>query len=141
MMNPQKDHSMDVHVYIHGEPDVPAATRLVRQFAERQGFDPINVCYLATVASELASNLWIHAGGGVLSVVVDPALPGIQISTSDTGPGIENIELAMQDGYSTAGGLGCGLPGVKRLMDEVEIDSRLGEGTIVRAWKKKPYGQ
>lgn len=140
-MDKQKNGSADVHVYIHGESDVPAATRLVRQFAEGQGFDPVNVCYLATVASELASNLWIHAGGGVLSVVVDPAFSGIQISTSDTGPGIENIELAMQDGYSTAGGLGCGLPGVKRLMDAVEIDSHIGTGTVVRAWKKKSHGQ
>lgn len=140
-MDKQQNSSTDVHVYIHGEADVPAATRLMRQFAERQGFDPVNVCYLATVASELASNLWIHAGGGVLSIVVDPVFSGIQISTSDTGPGIENIELAMQDGYSTAGGLGCGLPGVKRLMDAVEIESQPGVATVVRAWKRKPHAR
>jgi serine/threonine-protein kinase RsbT len=122
-------------LYVHAEPDVAEAMRLTRHAAQRAGFSSIDVSYLATVATELASNLWIHAGGGVYSVQVDTALPGIEIQTTDNGPGIPDVAQALRDGYSTAGGLGCGLGGVKRLMDGLEIKSAPGGGTSVRAWK------
>ncbi|MBN2232898.1 MAG: ATP-binding protein [Deltaproteobacteria bacterium] len=109
--------------------------RLVRQLAKSAGFNTTETSYLATVATELAANLWIHADGGVVHVRIDAALPGIEIATSDSGPGIADVTLALQDGYSTAGGLGCGLPGVQRLMDGLEIDSRAGNGTRIRTWK------
>lgn len=123
------------HMYIHAEADVRAATRLGRTLAQRAGFSEIESYYMATVATELASNLWIHAHGGMFSVEIQPELPGIEMRTSDSGPGIPDISLALQDGYSTVGGLGCGLPGVKRLMDGLEIESCAAEGTRIRAWK------
>lgn len=132
---PMPDALIDQHLYIHAEPDIAAAMRMVRRGAEQTGFGPVDASYLTTAAAELASNLWLHAGGGVFSVWRDPLLPGIVIETRDSGPGIADIPLALEDGYSTAGGLGCGLPGVRRLMDGLEIDSRPGGGTHIRAWK------
>jgi serine/threonine-protein kinase RsbT len=130
----------EASVQVRYEADVAAAMRLVRHFAMATNFSPIDTCYLATVATELASNLWIHAGGGVLQVALLPNLPGIEIIASDQGPGIADIDLAMQDGYSTGNGLGCGLPGVKRLMDGIEIDSQPGQGTHIRVWKRRARG-
>ncbi|MBK6999969.1 MAG: SpoIIE family protein phosphatase [Rhodoferax sp.] len=124
-------------LYVHSEADVAAAMRLGRDWAQRAGFSGVETAYLATVATELASNLWIHAGGGVFSVLLRSDLPGIEIATCDQGPGIADIALALQDGYSTAGGLGCGLPSINRLMDGLEINGRIGGGTQVRAWKVK----
>jgi serine/threonine-protein kinase RsbT len=123
------------HVYIYTEADVPSAMRLARAAAQEAGFSLVEICYLATVATELASNLWIHAGGGVFSVQLFTAESIIEMRTRDIGPGIENIALALKDGYSTAGGLGCGLPSIERLMDGLEIASQLGEGTQIRTWK------
>lgn len=122
-------------LYVHSEADVAAAARLGRDWALRAGFSGVEISYLATVATELASNLWIHAGGGVFSVLQRLDLPGIEMHTSDQGPGIADVALALQDGYSTAGGLGCGLPGVNRLMDGLEIHNRPEGGTQVRTWK------
>lgn len=123
-------------LYVHSEADVASAVRLGRVWAQRAGFSGVETSYLATVATELASNLWIHAGGGVFSVTLRLDLPGIEMTTCDQGPGISDITLALKDGYSTAGGLGCGLPGVNRLMDGLEINNRPGGGTQVRAWKR-----
>lgn len=120
---------------VRAEADVAAAMRLARGYAERHGFAPTAAMYIATAATELASNLWIHAGGGVLTVewLAHPA--GLALSTQDDGPGIADTALALTDGYSTAGGLGCGLPGVGRLMDTLQIAARPGGGTVIRAWK------
>lgn len=122
-------------VLVRTESDVSAAMRLGRDMAQRHGFSRVNAMYIATAVTELASNLWIHAGGGMLTVEWQPQLPGIEVRTQDSGPGIPDVALAMTDGYSTAGGLGCGLPGVGRLMDGLEIDSQPGHMTVVRAWK------
>lgn len=120
---------------VRTEADVPAAMRLAREVAQKHGFSQVAAMYIATAATELASNLWIHAGGGVLSVEWFPEPAGIELATKDNGPGIPDPALAMTEGYSTAGGLGCGLPGVGRLMDQVQIAPRPGGGTLVRAWK------
>lgn len=124
-------------LYIYSESDVPVAMRATRQMAESMGFNAVEIGYLATVATELASNLWIHAGGGVFGMRILPESNCLELSTSDTGPGIEDITLALQDGYSTAGGLGCGLPGVQRLMDGLEIDTSPKNGTRIRTWKMR----
>jgi len=124
-------------VDINTESDVAEAMRLTRATAEAMGFTAAEYSYLATVATELASNLLIHAGGGSFEVRVADGSRRIELVTVDTGPGIPDIARALQDGYSTAGGLGCGLPGVKRLMDGIDILSTPGAGTQVRAWRTK----
>jgi len=127
----------EVRIFIGAEPDIAEAMRRVRRMAETIGFSPVDVSYLATAATELASNLLIHADGGTMEIYVLPQNSGIELVTIDSGPGIPDIERAMQDGFSTSGGLGCGLPGVKRLMDGIEIDSQVGQGTRISAWKSK----
>ncbi|EXJ13914.1 anti-sigma regulatory factor [Imhoffiella purpurea] len=129
-----------VCVRVETEPDIAAACREIRWLAERMGFARSPAYYLATAASELATNLLIHAGGGWLRAASvagrhpnEP--PGIELVAEDAGPGIADLALALTEGYSTAGGLGCGLPGVERLMDVFAMDSRPGHGTRVRAIK------
>lgn len=123
--------------YVQREADVADVVRHVRRIAELIGFSPVDCCYLATAASELATNLVIHAGGGTFQIQADPLRQRLEMITRDTGPGIADISLALCDGFSTSGGLGCGLPGVQRLMDSLEIHSTPGEGTTVRAWKQR----
>lgn len=122
-------------INISGESDIAEAARQARQIAKNLGFTTTSSHYVATVASELAANLFIHAGGGVFEIenLVEPT--GLELATVDDGPGIADVEQALEEGYSTAGGLGCGLPGVKRLMDELQITPRPGGGTIVKARK------
>jgi serine/threonine-protein kinase RsbT len=124
-----------VYLNVAGESDVAEVARQARQMAVALGFATVQAYYIATSASELAANLLIHAGGGKveLSPLSNPA--GLELLTTDCGPGIADIDKALQDGYSTAGGLGCGLPGVQRLMDELDIRSQVGVGTLVRARK------
>jgi len=129
-----------MHVWIETESDIMSACREVRSLAERLNFNRSAVYQLATAASELASNLVIHAGGGWLSATpmtrrcLTPPR-GIELLSKDDGPGIVDLILALTEGYSTTGSLGCGLPGVKRLMDTFAIDSQPGRGTWVRAVK------
>lgn len=124
-----------VCINIVGEYDIAEAARQARRMASDLGFANVITCYIATTAYELAANLFIHAGGGVFELSTLTERPGLELKTTDHGPGIADISKALQDGYSTAGGLGCGLPGVQRLMDEMDIDSRPGMGTVVRARK------
>jgi serine/threonine-protein kinase RsbT len=124
--------------------DVAQARRDVRQFAAVRGFGPVDAEAFALVVSELGTNLIRHARGGVLTVewVADTSDQGgrykrvgsIQVSSVDHGPGISNLDEAMQDGFSTGGGLGSGLPAVRRLMDTFAIESDL-DGTRVVATK------
>ena len=122
-------------IQIADESDIAVATRQARQRALALGFAPAQSYYIATAASELAANLYIHAGGGEFEVSGLADHAGLEIVTTDQGPGIADIDLALQEGYSTAGGLGCGLPGVKRLMDEMVIESKIGIGTVVKVRK------
>ncbi len=122
-------------IHVSGESDIAEVVRQARSEASRAGFSKSGSYYLATVASELASNLFIHAGGGVFEIVDILQPSGLELSTIDDGPGIANVEQAMQEGFSTTGSLGCGLPGIKRLTDELEISARPGGGTVVRARK------
>ena len=122
-------------LYIQTEADIADAVRHARQAALAIGFNSVEGSYIATAAAELASNLLIHAGGGVF--VVEQREDGIELLASDCGPGIPDIAMAMREGYSTAGGLGSGLPGIGRLMDGLEIESEPGTGTRVRAWRQR----
>lgn len=122
-----------LRITINSESDIAEAARQARAIASRSGFSKSASYYMATVASELASNVFIHAGGGMFEISETGA--GLELTTVDDGPGIADIALALQEGYSTAGGLGCGLPGVQRLMDELTITPRSGGGTVVKARK------
>lgn len=107
--------------------------------AQQLGFTRGAAYRLATAVSELATNLVFHAvGGGVihLSPVTRDGRVGIEVVAEDHGPGIADLALAMTDGHSTNGGLGSGLPGCRRLVDEFEIQSAAGQGTrvMVRLW-------
>lgn len=120
--------------------DVYIAIGRGRQLAMAIGFDTIDRTRIEIVILELTRNLLVHAGGGqvIIDRVVHQGRVGILVEAHDTGPGIADIELAMQDGYSTAHTLGAGLPGVRRLMDDFSIESAPGAGTHVRAIKWLP---
>ncbi len=125
----------DSVIEVHSESDISCAVRGVRHKAQQLNFNAITVYYLATVASELATNLYFHAGGGEFQILTLQSGMGIAMITRDQGPGIRDINQAMEEGFSTGGGLGCGLPGIKRLMDNLSIVSIPGVETIVRAEK------
>ena len=127
--------STSIHVPIQRESDVAEASRKALQMAQVAGFDKLRCYYIATAASELATNVFMHGGGGQFEVWRLGARPGIEMMASDAGPGIADIELALTEGYSTAGSLGCGLSGTQRLMDQLVIESVIAQGTRVRACK------
>jgi serine/threonine-protein kinase RsbT len=114
--------------------DVVRARRRVREEAVRLGFSVVNRTKLLTAASELARNAIVYGGGGTLTIeAFDGAgTQKLQLTFEDRGPGIPDIELAMRDGYTSGGGLGIGLGGAKRLVDEFELHTDLGQGTRVR---------
>ena len=127
-------------LHIGTESDVVAARRAVRDAAAQLGFASTEVTRLVTAASELARNVFKYAGKGVMrwkSVERTGGL-GIEVRFEDRGPGIEDVSRAMEEGYSTGGGLGMGLPGAKRLVDELDIQSAVGAGTTVtlKKWRK-----
>jgi serine/threonine-protein kinase RsbT len=111
----------------------------VRQRAIELGFSLVDQTKIVTAASELARNAIQHGGGGrmFLEVVSDGLRRGLRLAFEDQGPGIADIQLAMKDGYSTAGGLGLGLSGAKRLSNEFAISSTPGGGTrvVITRWK------
>jgi serine/threonine-protein kinase RsbT len=119
--------------------DIIKARQLVRDCAIFQGLSLVDQTKLVTAASELARNTLIHGGGGEmrLQALNDGSRRGVKVMFVDTGPGIPDIELAMKDGYTTRGGLGLGLSGSKRLVNEFEIQSQPGKGTAVSIvrWK------
>lgn len=120
---------------LENEHDIAAARNEVRQLASALGFRLIDQTRLATVTSELARNVVKYGGRGRLIaqpvIAVDAGRDGLRLIFEDTGPGIADIEAAMRDGFSTGRGLGKGLPGSKRLMDEFQIESEVGLGTRV----------
>jgi len=123
---------------IESESDVVGARRIVRDAAIQLGFSQTDVTRIVTAASELARNTFKYAGGGVMRCrgVENGSRSGLELQFEDHGPGIPDVSLAMENGYSTSGGLGLGLPGAKRLMDEMEIESQPGTLTVVtvRKW-------
>jgi serine/threonine-protein kinase RsbT len=128
-------------VPIRSEHDIIAARRAVRDLATRLSFGVTDVTRIVTAASELARNIFLYAGAGAMrwSTLDQNCGGGIELTFEDSGPGIPDIELAMKPGYGTSRGLGLGLPGARRLMDEMEIHSEVGKGTTVtvRKWLRR----
>lgn len=127
-----------VCVRIRNELDLVVARRHSRELAAQQGLSEAAAEALATAVTEIARNIVVHAGSGEVrfAAIVDAPRRGVIVTARDTGLGIADIEQAMQDGFSTCGGLGFGLPGARRLVDEFEIESKVGAGTTVtlRKW-------
>lgn len=127
-------------VPINTDTDVVAARQKGRELAIVLGFVSTDSTLLATAISELARNIIRYAKKGeiLIASVQSGDRVGITVVARDNGPGIANISLAMQDGFSTSGGLGLGLPGVKRLMDEFHLVSDVNKGTTVtiKKWKR-----
>ena len=117
--------------------DVYVAISRGREMATSVGFGEIDRTRIEIVILELTRNILVHAGRGELRLetLEDAGRRGMAVEAQDSGGGIADIELALRDGYSTAQTLGAGLPGVRRLMDEFTIESKVGEGTRVRAVK------
>jgi serine/threonine-protein kinase RsbT len=118
---------------IREEADVAIARKHARDVAAQAGLSEVAAYALATAISEIASNIVVHAGAGELVLSADSrgGRRGVVVLARDAGPGIPELERAMQDGYSTANGLGLGLPSARRLVDEFELNSEVGRGTIV----------
>ena len=127
----------DVRVAIRTDADVVTARQEARAMGTSLGFTSTDLTLLATAISEVARNVTAYAGEGevALRVVRDRGREGIEVVCSDEGPGIANVELAMQDGYTTGNGLGLGLPGTRRLVDVFELETASGEGTRIRLVK------
>jgi serine/threonine-protein kinase RsbT len=118
---------------IRSEHDIVVARRTVREAAAHLGFREADVTRIVTAASELARNVYKYAGEGVMRwrSLQSDSRAGIELQFVDHGPGIADIALALQPGYSSSKGLGMGLPGAKRLMDDLQIESVVGEGTRI----------
>lgn len=130
-------------VPIRGEDDIVIARQLARDRARRLGFGAVDQSRIATAVSELARNVVRYATDGCGEMRLQEVLgangrSGLEIAVCDDGPGIADIEQALQEGFTSGSGLGLGLPGARRLMDEMEIDSAPGRGTVVtvRKWKR-----
>lgn len=125
---------------IRTERDILAARHTVRDAAALIGFGQTEVTRIVTAASELARNIFKYAGEGVMRwhALEGADRAGIELQFIDQGPGIADLELAMQEGYTSGGGLGMGLPGARRLVDDFEIQSAVGQGTrvVLRKWRR-----
>jgi serine/threonine-protein kinase RsbT len=132
--------AQEIRVVIHTDQDIVAARQKGRALAVELGFSPGDATLIATAISELARNIVTYAGTGVVAIqgIQASGRQGILVIASDRGPGIADIRQAMRDGFSTSGSLGLGLPGVRRLMDEFDLQSRVGRGTTVAVKKWKP---
>jgi len=128
---------------IAGETDIIAARQRARELAQQLGFGLVDQSRIATAVSELARNVVRYATGGrgeaaLRALAASPRGIGIEIVVRDEGPGIADVAQAMREGFSSGTGLGMGLPGTRRLMDELQIDSAPGRGTTVtiRKWRR-----
>ena len=124
-------------VEIRSEADIVSARERARELAAHAGFSATDRTLIATAISELARNIVLYAEHGeiLLELAEGRNGAGITLVARDEGPGIPSVEAAVRDGFSTSGGLGLGLPGVRRLMDEFEIESAPGKGTRVAVTK------
>lgn len=129
--------SQKTSVEIITEWDIVAARQLGRNEAKEIGFGTVDQARITTAISELARNIYLYARVGRVEIerLEEDGRKGILIIASDKGAGIEDVRKVLEDGYSTSGGLGAGLPGVKRLMDNMEIVSKIGEGTTITLTK------
>jgi serine/threonine-protein kinase RsbT len=118
---------------VHSSSDLVLVRQAVRTWSVELGFSLVEQTKIVTAASELARNIVDYAGSGCvhLEALQEGARHGLRVVFEDQGPGMADIEQAMRDGYTTSGGLGLGLGGARRLSNEFEIQSRVGEGTRV----------
>jgi serine/threonine-protein kinase RsbT len=127
----------EIRVAIRTDADVVSARQEARTMGAHLGFSSTDLTLLATAISEVARNITTYAGEGevLLRVLDEDGRQGIEVLATDDGPGIEDVELAMQDGFTTGNGLGLGLPGTRRLVDEFNLETMPGAGTTVRLVK------
>jgi serine/threonine-protein kinase RsbT len=124
---------------IESELDIVKARQSVRQYAKNEGMGIVDQTRITTAVSELFRNMYMYASGGIVLIekgIIDGKSTLI-ITCTDHGPGIEDLELVMTDGYTSGQGMGYGLPGAKRLVDRFEIYSEVNKGTTVRVMKWK----
>jgi len=140
-LNLNRHSSRSLKISIESDSDLLAARQEARAIAFELGFSLTAVVGIVTALSEMTRNMLNYAGRGELFIesVRDGDRSGILITARDDGPGIVDLQKAMMDGYSTSGGLGMGLPGIKRLMDSFEVRTEPEKGTtvIVRKWLEK----
>jgi serine/threonine-protein kinase RsbT len=124
---------------VRGESDVVSVRQFVRKRAVELGFSLIDQTKLVTATSELARNTVVYGGGGTVRVeeVRDGARVGLRLAFEDEGPGIPDVEQALRDGYTTGNGLGLGLGGARRLVNDFRIESSAGQGTRITVVKWK----
>jgi serine/threonine-protein kinase RsbT len=132
----------EVRVRITTDDDIVTARQEGRRLSSVLGFSSTDLTLIATAISEVARNIRLYAERGdvQLQLVREPGREGIVVVARDKGPGIKDVDLAMQDGYSSGGSSGLGLPGARRLMDDFEIRSRPGRGVTVTMKKWTPGG-
>ncbi len=130
----------DAQAPIERDVDIVTARQLGRELAAKAGFTGSDLTLIATAISEVARNIVVYAGRGEirLALAEKNGRRGIVVVAEDQGPGIPDIDQAMQDGFSTGRSLGLGLPGARRLMDEFDIVSEVGKGTIITMRKWRP---
>jgi serine/threonine-protein kinase RsbT len=130
----------EIVVKIADSSDIVAARQAGHQLAEQLGFSLTDGTMIATAISEVARNITSYAQHGLIRVTVADrqGRRALVIYAEDEGPGIADVERAMEDGFSTGDGLGLGLPGARRLMDHLSVQSDLGHGTVVEMWKWIP---
>lgn len=124
-------------VQVLTEYDIVTARQGVRAAAEAVGFGVTDTTRIVTATSELTRNIHLYAGSGTVSWhTLDGNRPGLELTFTDQGPGIEDVAAAMRSGFTTSKGLGMGLPGAKRLMDEMDLETKVGVGTtvVIRKW-------
>jgi serine/threonine-protein kinase RsbT len=131
----------EVRLPIEHDGDIVAARQSGRALAEAIGCSPTDATIVATAISEVVRNILTHAGSGevVIALVERGRRDGLEVVARDSGPGIPDVDRAMEDGFSTGPGLGLGLPGARRLMDEFEITSEVSVGTtvVMRKWQPR----
>ena len=131
----------EIRISVASDRDMVPARAEGRALAERLGFSRTDATLIATAISEVGRNILVHAGSGeiILNAVHDNGRSGLEVIARDSGPGISDVAAALRDGYASRGGLGLGLPGARRLMDEFDVASRRGEGTVVtmKKWRER----
>jgi serine/threonine-protein kinase RsbT len=127
-------------VAIRTSDDIVAARKAGHQLALDLGFSLTDVTMIATAISEIARNITSYAGRGEVRVAIADreGRRALVVRAEDDGPGIADLDRAMEDGYTTGRGLGMGLPGARRLMDRLVVESALGRGTVIEMWKWVP---
>ena len=133
----------DIVVDVHHPDDIVTARQAGHQMARGLGFSLTDVTMIATAISEVARNITSYAGRGAVRVAVQlrEGREALVVRAEDEGPGIADVERALEDGYSTGRGLGLGLPGARRLMDRLIVESQPGRGTVIEMWKWTPSNE